>query len=70
MKPRPGVAWGTVVEGPGFYVWEEDAREALLWGRELAGAVESRAPGGAALPAGDRTGEARLLRVRCSPPPT
>ena len=47
MKPtsrqsRSRAASGTVVEGPGFYVWDEDARVALLWGRELAAAVEDR----------------------------
>jgi hypothetical protein len=27
---------GQVVMGPGFYVWDENAREAREWGTELA----------------------------------
>jgi len=30
---------GCVIEGPGFYVWDEDAKSAREWARELDGAI-------------------------------
>ena len=38
--PRPSLPAqaGQVVMGPGFYVWDESAKEARAWGTELANA--------------------------------
>ncbi len=38
---------GFAAHGPGFYVWDDDARALLEAACELAGAVRSRAPGAA-----------------------
>lgn len=41
-RPSPGRTAGQpagqTVSGPGFYVWEEDPRQARQWGAELADA--------------------------------
>lgn len=59
---------GTVVEGPGFYVWDEDARTAELWGRALAGAAPAGSRGRRPLLTRTRKGRGRLASVRGSPP--
>lgn len=46
-RPSAGKAAGHTIRGPGFYVWEEDAREAEEWALELgcsAGEVDESAP--------------------------
>lgn len=64
--PIPRVAAGYSVEGRGFYVWEEDAREAALTG----GALLRVAYGGRVrLAARGRRG-ARASAAAGSPPPT
>ena len=59
---------GTVVEGHGFYVWSEDAREAQLWGRELARAVGGRSGDSPALLKPERTGKGCRVRLQPSSP--
>jgi len=37
---------GQAIEGPAFYVWDEDPRQAREWGVELADAWLARSPSG------------------------
>ena len=38
----PRIVRGSAMEGPGFYIWDEDAREVRRSGEELMRVVEAR----------------------------
>jgi hypothetical protein len=42
QEPTASMPSGQIVMGPGFYVWDENPREAREWGIELANAWLSR----------------------------
>jgi hypothetical protein len=42
--PAGGFVAGQVIEGPAFYVWDEDPRQAREWGVELADAWLAKNP--------------------------
>lgn len=41
-RPRPVESnpRGQAIEGPGYFVWDEDPQQARLWARELSGSLE------------------------------